>query len=226
MHLSQSHTDSHTTKRAAVIGIAVNGIWAAGLFDIAAMCRLWPSYNRLTPLGNLDPIFSLKLIKPIIPIISLMADRIKKHILMIAYLHFALFGHVDCLKERLKDTLCCLLWCVCEYLLYLYFEQINVMYGRSDKIQIPLTSKPKHKWWDKIKCWKEFNILELLFFCFVCLVHTHAHTPLSPVRGLVTWLTALTPPISCSSARSHTVAWLWLAAVILPVVPVCFDHCM
>lgn len=94
-HLPPYHTHTHTTKRAAVIAIAVNGIWAAGLFDIAAMCRLWPSYNSLAPLGNLDPIFSLRLIKPIIPIISLMAGRIKKHTLIIACLHFALFGPVD-----------------------------------------------------------------------------------------------------------------------------------
>ncbi len=99
LSLSHTHTHTpthmHTTKRAAVIGFAVNGIWAAGLFDIAAMCRLWPSHNSLAPLGNLDPIFSLKLIKPIIPIISLMAGGIKKHTLIIACLHFGLFGPDD-----------------------------------------------------------------------------------------------------------------------------------
>lgn len=49
-----------------------NSISAVGLFDIAAVCRLWPLYNNLDSLGNLDSIFSLELIKLIIPIISLM----------------------------------------------------------------------------------------------------------------------------------------------------------
>lgn len=87
---------SYTTKGAAAIGIAVNGIWAAGLFDTATMCRLWPLHNSLASLGRLDPIFSLKLIKPIIPIISPMAGRIKKRTLIIACLHSGLFKPGRC----------------------------------------------------------------------------------------------------------------------------------